>query len=227
LILVSIAYSLYYLYRKGPRRTSLFIFFLVGSTFLPLAIFDVLNGGSRISAAHRYLIPTYIGLQLSVAFLFSQKLSNDEEGRRAWQRVAFLILLLGGASCLASNRAESWWNKDPDGANPEIARVINRSVAPLIISDGWMGHLLSLSSALKSDVKLRINPLCFVCTRVTLFDSLPVIPGGFGDVFYFHPGWEPASYLDTLRRTFGTDNVQPVVFQRNRIALWKVIRPMP
>jgi uncharacterized membrane protein len=225
-VLGLLSYSLYYLFRNTPRRTYLFIFLLAGSSFLPLAIFDVLNGGSRTSAAQRYLIPAYVGLQLTVAFVLAQKISFERAKARgwAWHVVTSFIFLLGITSCWASSRSESWWIKDPDGVNPEIARIINRSVAPLVISDGWMGHVLSLSSQLNEQVKLKIDPLCYVCSSVSLSNSLSEVPSGFSDVFYFHPGYEPGADRESLLRLVGLSNLMPIVTQRGRIALWKVVK---
>jgi uncharacterized membrane protein len=224
LLLALLGYSMYYVYRKAPRRSWLFIYFLAGSTFLPLAIFDVLNGGSRISAAHRYLIPAYIALQLSLAFLLARKLLCEKEGHRsAWRGTAFVILLLGCASCWVSSRTESWWNKDPDGINPEIARIINRSTAPLVISDGWLGHAFSLSSSLGDAVRLRIEPRCYVCDSSFVQRTFPEIQSGFDDVFYFHPGWEPVAYSD-LQALLVSGYLKPMVSQHNHVVLWKVAK---
>jgi uncharacterized membrane protein len=46
---------------------------------------------------------------------------------------------------------------------------------------------------------------------------------GFTDVFYFHPGWEPPSYLPALTKS-SEYGVQSLVSQRGRTALWKVER---
>jgi hypothetical protein len=184
-----------------------------------------MNGGTRISAAHRYLIPAFLGLQLSVAFTLGQGMfgNRTRASRTMWLGVTLLIFLLGGVSCWISSLAETWWNKDPDGANPQIARLINKSVSPLIFSDGWMGHALSLSIGLRENVKLKIDPLCYVCSGFDLSREKPVVPEGFTDVFYFHPGWEPPSYLPAFAKSteYG---IQSSVSMRGRTALWKVER---
>ena len=71
LLSVLVGYSLYFVRKSAPRRASLFIFCLIGSSILPLALADLVNSGTRISAAQRYLIPGYLGLQLSVAFMLA------------------------------------------------------------------------------------------------------------------------------------------------------------
>jgi uncharacterized membrane protein len=227
LLLILIAYSLYSVCGATPRRTWLFILLLIGSSFLPLAVPDLINGGTRMSAAQRYLIPAYLGLQLAVAFTLAQKMFGDPAGARQgpWRGAGLLILLLGGLSCWVSSLSETWWNKDPDGINPEIARRINTSTSPLVLSDGWMGHVLSLSWLLRDDVKLKIEPLCYVCSGFDLSHGRPVIPDGVGDVFYFHPGWEPPSYLPAFTKSVDYGSIHPLLLQRGRTVLWRVDRP--
>jgi uncharacterized membrane protein len=225
LLSVLVGCSLYFVWKNAPRRASLFILCLIGSSFLPLALADLVNGGTRISAAQRYLIPAYLGLQLSVASMLARAMLDNPTGtpRTIWRGLILLIFLLGGVSCWISSLSETWWTKDPDGANPEIARLINKSASPLIFSDGWMGHVLSLSVGLKENVKLKIEPLCYVCGGFDLSRDKPVVPEGFTDVFYFHPGWEPPSYLPAFAKSteYG---MQASVLQRGRTALWKVER---
>jgi uncharacterized membrane protein len=224
LLLVLVGYSLYFLWKNAPRHAYLFIFCLIGSSFLPLALADLVNGGTRISAAQRYLIPGYLGLQLSVAYMLARVMLDNLSGApRSWRGAILLIFLLGGVSCWVSSRSETWWTKDPDGANREIARLINQSASPLIVSDGWMGHVISLSIGLNENVKLKIEPLCYVCSGFDLSRDKPEIPEGFTDVFYFHPGWEPPSYLPALTES-SEYGIQSLVSQRGQAALWKVER---
>jgi uncharacterized membrane protein len=225
LLLTLFSYSAFCLHRDSRRRSWIFIFLLMGSTLLPLVLADLLRGGGRLSAAHRYLIPGYVGIQLTISFLLGQKLSTECNPRRqtAWQFLTFLVIFLGLASSAASSRAESWWNKDPDGSNREIARIVNRSNAPLVISDGWMGHLFSVASYLNDTVKLRIEPLCYVCTSAPVRQPFPIITSGFTDVFYFHPGWEPGAFTD-LQKLSELGILQPVVSQHNRVVLWKLAK---
>jgi uncharacterized membrane protein len=228
-LMLLIGWSLQLVYRNTQSWTSLFIFILIGSSFLPLAISDLVNGGSRISAAQRYLIPTYLGLQLSVAFFLAERTFDEEPTarRRIWLGATLLVLSLGGVSCWVSRNAEAWWNKDPDGANPKIATLVNNAASPLLVSDGWMGHLLSLSSRLRDDVKIRIDPLCYVCSGFDLSRGEPVFAGEFRDVFYFHPGFEPPRYLPAFARSTEYGRLQPLVSQRGRVALWRIERTHP
>jgi uncharacterized membrane protein len=221
---ILIGYSVLVLCRQGPTKASLFILILIGSAFAPLLVVDLLRGGGRMSAAHRYLIPGYLGIQLAVSFLFAQKLFRERNSlRQIWWVQAVLVVVLGVVSCIASSQAESWWNKDPDGINREIARMINRSVTVLVVSDGWLGHLFSLSSYMNDAVKLRIEPRCYVCREGSDQRAFPAIPTEFVDVFYFHPGWEPRAYSNVMALS-ESGLLQPVISQHGSVVLWKLMK---
>jgi uncharacterized membrane protein len=217
-------YAALVLYREAPRAAWLFIFILVGSAMAPLVVVDLLRGGGRLAAANRYLIPGYLGLQLALAFLFAQKLFCERQLLgMIWPAQVLLVFFLGVLSCGISSRAESWWNKDPDGKNREIARIVNGSTKPLVISDGWLGHLFSLSSYLNDDVTLRIEPRCYVCRWDVDQRSFPTVKGEFTDIFYFHPGWEPRSYSNVLELS-EAGVLQPLISQGGQVAFWKLTK---
>ena len=73
IILALVGFAIYFLCRKTPMRVWLFILLLIATTFLFLAVPDVIKGGRR-SANPRYLVPCYVGIQLAVAYLLSVKL---------------------------------------------------------------------------------------------------------------------------------------------------------
>lgn len=154
------------------------------------------------------------------------KLSSDVSTREraAWQAITAFILLLGAVSCWTSSRAESWWNKDPEGVNPEIARIINRSEHPLIVSDDRMGALFSLSSVLQDKVQLLIEPRCYVCARTAIPPVLPQIPPQFSNVFFFRGGLEPGAYSEWLKELTEAGKAQPLLTQHGRVILWAVSR---
>ena len=222
-LIVLAGYSAFFISRETPRRVWIFIFLLVGSAFVPLALVDLWKGGGRMSAANRYFIPADIGIQLSLAYLLGTKLAQEgKTGRsRLWQGIGAFVALLGVVSCAVSSRAETWWNKDPEGLNSQIANLINRSTAPLIISDGWMGHLFSLNVGLSERAKLQIEPLCYVCSDVNIGWATPVVPDDFNEVFYFHPGWEPSAYRELAKTLALAGSLQPVFSLHNRVVLWK------
>ena len=93
-----------------------------------------------------------------------------------------MALLIGGGivSYAISSSAEVWWNKASSRNIPEVARIINRSSRPLVVSDSSglnPGNVISLSHLLDPEVRLRL----------VIDSELPTIPDGFSDVFLFNP----------------------------------------
>lgn len=110
--LILVGYAIYFLCRNAPQRVGLFILTLSGVTALALIVPDVILGGQR-STANRYLIPSYLGVQLAVTYLLSAKISTSIKKRQQqfWQ-LATVVLLLGGVlSCAISSQLNTSWHK--------------------------------------------------------------------------------------------------------------------
>ena len=136
----------------------------------------------------RYLIPSYLGVQIAVAHLLARKISDRNIsilGRQFWQLVPTTLLLCGIISCGVSSQALYWWNK---GAfqNLHTAQIINQSIQPLIVSSGFfrtdgsiVGNILSLSHVLDPKVRLQL----------TIEPEIPSIPNDFdfSNVFLYKP----------------------------------------
>jgi uncharacterized membrane protein len=75
-ILLLVVYAIYFLFRKTPLQVWLFVLLLMASTTLPLVLPDLISGGKRSTIA-RYQLPSYLGIQLAIAYLLSTKLSQD------------------------------------------------------------------------------------------------------------------------------------------------------
>jgi uncharacterized membrane protein len=181
-VLILIGYSFYFLYRNAPKRIWLFILTLVGVTALALMLPDLIVGGRR-SHTYRYLVPCYLGIQLTVAYLFAHQISGFS--RKIWQQktwqIIMLVLISGGIlSCAISSQAQAWWNKYTEQNNPQTARIINQAPHPLLVSDSSIGYVISLSYFLDAKVRLLLLP------EVRKIEStLPRIPDNFSDVFLF------------------------------------------
>lgn len=67
LALGAIAYAFYCLCRYSPRDFWLFVLIFTSASALPLVIPDLVLGGQR-STAGRYLLPTFLGIQLALAY---------------------------------------------------------------------------------------------------------------------------------------------------------------
>ena len=85
-------YALYVLWRTAETRIWLFVVLLVAVPFLALALPDLVLGGAR-TLRIRYLIPSYIGLQLALAYWFgTQAVQVRTWGQKAC-RVGLVALL--------------------------------------------------------------------------------------------------------------------------------------
>jgi uncharacterized membrane protein len=184
LLVVFVIYALYFLCRRTPERISWFIVLLVGIPFLALALPDLIVGGQR-SLRVRYLFPSFLGIQLAIAYLFTTHLfpkpnrspssppspsspssphSIPPSSRPAhlrtlpWLLLLTLFLAINIWACCRSAQAEVWWTKSSVKSDfiPPIARLINAVDQPLIMSDADLIMLLSFSYELDPDVRLRL-----------------------------------------------------------------------
>jgi uncharacterized membrane protein len=175
-VLIVATYSVYFLCAQAPGRTWLFVLALIVMPMLMVAVPDFLLGGARSGLAARYLLPSYLGIQLAVAHLLATKMTGASPfRRRGWQAVTALVIVCGVVSCTISSQAESWWIK-PSYGTLEQARIINQCHRPLLIMP-VSGYLLSFSHVLHPKVRLWV---------VVKPEALHV-SNGFSDVFALNP----------------------------------------
>ena len=194
LILVAIVgYAIYFLCSETSKEVWLFVLVLVAVTALAVMLPDVILGGIR-STKPRYLFPTYLGMQIAVAYLLATKISAPGvpgRQRQVW-KVLTVVLLTGSVlSDAVSCQAESWWTKEWGRENPAIAREIDRATKPLVvseISEVSLGNILSMSHLLAPKVMLQLVLLDKQArSQAQLLDTptIPKIPSGFSDVFVY------------------------------------------
>lgn len=189
LALLLIAYSLYFICRHTPWRFWLFVLLLISSSCLPLILPDLILGGQR-STAGRYLVPTVIGVQIAIAtVLMMQSQVKNRLSRRCWRSVTAIVLMLAIVSNFSILKADSTWPKFLSYGMPEVARIVNKSPDPLVISSSDainFGSVFSLSHA----IDLQAHFLLFDFGRV-LDDSSPSeLMEKFEDVFLLNPSDE-------------------------------------
>jgi uncharacterized membrane protein len=114
--------------------------------------------GSGISTQARYLVPCYLGIQISIAYLFADRLSCTSLSswqRRSWQ-IAIVLLISGGIlSSFVSSQAESWSIKYSRNQH-QVAKIINQAANPLVISDSSPVSVLSLAHHVDSKVQFEL-----------------------------------------------------------------------
>lgn len=193
IILILVGYAIYFLCRNTPKRVSLFILTLIGVTALALVVPDLISGGKR-SSVTRYLIPCYLGMQLAVAYLFTNKITSIFQG--VWQqklwRLGMILLLSGGIlSCVISSQAEFWWNKYTSANHTQVAAIINQADQPLLLTKSL--EVISLSYLL--DPKVKFSWLSQKSVKMANGEKLkkltiPENTDKFSDVFLYNPSRE-------------------------------------
>lgn len=168
------AYALYYVWRTAPARVWLLVLGLSASTIVPFVALDI-TGGSHFSTIGKYLVPSWLGIQLAMAYLFGSML---ERSRRAplWAAGLIATLALGFTSSLIGVRSQVWWDNHDAITIPSIVREINATDAPLVLAQPDFA-ILQLTHYVKRDA------------RVELYASKgdPIIYPGFGAHLFLSP----------------------------------------
>ena len=178
IILIMVGYSFYLLVNKKTTRVWLFVVtltFMIVGIILPA---DLIRGGIR-SITSRYMIPCYLGIQISVAYLFTQ-VQFTIQLQKLWRIALVVLLSIGIASCCLYVSADNWWNKSGSLLNVSIARTFNSASKPLIITEFseylvWdIGNLLAMSHLIDPKAKfLLMSP------------KNVEIPGNFNEIFLY------------------------------------------
>jgi uncharacterized membrane protein len=181
-----ILFSTYAVCRQTKRAAWLFILTAIFVPFLLLALPDLLSGGKR-SAVTRYLLPSFPGVQLAVGYLMAQLLVK---GKQFWRIIFAAIMSVTIYSCTLNALADTSWSKDLSFHNWEVARAINASSSPLLISDrgdDWtnLGDLLSLSYILAPDVRVALFSYPTKLEKVR-----EILATNKSEVFVFRPSTE-------------------------------------
>jgi uncharacterized membrane protein len=219
LILILAIYSCYFLIRYTPKKAWLFIVILVSLTALAQILPDLIWQGQR-SLQSRYLVPTYLGFQLSVSYLLATSLLQPTH---VWKKylgktILIILLTLGVISGLSISQARDWDYLDQKGTasslNLQLAPVINQSEQPLIVSEATHSFVLALSH-LVSD---RVNFQLFNDREVEQWQkklNLSQAYNHFSDVFILYPDKEFLEFIDRDKK-----------FKRESVAngLYKVIK---
>ena len=210
--LTLVGYSIYFICQSTNYKVWSFIITLIVVPALPLILPDLIVGSIR-SSTEAYLIPSYLGIQLAVAYLLTMQLYNGSGSRRSfWPIIMTLVIICGLISSKVSSQAETWWNKGMNYGNPQVAQIINQSNRPLLISDAFSnnyGNVFSLSYLLEPKVRfLLVNN-----------QKIPKIPDGFTDVFLLNPSETWGKTIEKKYK-FKTD----IVYRDNYYSIWKLAK---
>jgi uncharacterized membrane protein len=206
LLLLTIAYSIYWLCRSTPKRVWLFVLSAIGMTVIVLIAVK--------GIADRYTIAYILGIQLALAYLFATKIlvATNNRKQKLWKLGFIALISMQIISCTVSSQSQLWWNKYPSSTkyNPAIAQIVNESQKPLIISHGGnniTGKILSLSYLLKPQVQflLVVKP------------NLVEIPEGFSDVFLYRATESLLFELEKVQNY----HIQPI-YKPGDVWLWRL-----
>ncbi|NEO64725.1 MAG: hypothetical protein F6J98_31740 [Moorea sp. SIO4G2] len=227
-IVVLVIYGLYSLCRYTPKQVWLFVLLLMGFTSLPLVLPDVISGGMRSTIA-RYQLPTYIGIQLTISYLLSRKLSKFSIGiwqKRLWRLTTVILLSCGVISGVLIVQAETWWTKYSDYYNADVANIINQSPAPLVLSDSTHNRILSMSHKLDPKVKLKLIKTIKNIPEIPE-EKLPKISGNFSDIFVLENIPSPSLLRSSIEKhsnyKFNLIYEGNIGFKKRKVLLWKKI----
>ncbi|AFZ19339.1 glycosyltransferase family 39 protein [Allocoleopsis franciscana] len=214
-----VIYSLYFLARDSPKRAWLFIFLLIGFTSLVIIIPDLILG-RRTSVTGRYMIPSYLGIQLSVSYLLGSKINPTLLSNRFhqfWKLILLALLTSGVISCVIISQSQTWWNNLTDTHNRQLAQIINQTSNPLVIQEIDSApprynvfNLISLSYLLNPEVKFKFIPK----------NTTTKIPPKFSNIFFMAPSHVLQSGIEIDYQT----KIEPID-GNPETRLWKLIKP--
>ncbi|MBE9127200.1 MULTISPECIES: glycosyltransferase family 39 protein [unclassified Coleofasciculus] len=202
MVLALVSYSIYFLFRNSPERVWLFVLTLIATPALALILPDLIFGGQR-SLVTRYLIPTFLGIQLAVAYLFATKLTPTASklcSQKLWKGGIVVLISIGVLSSVNISQSEVWWNKADDNIHHTLASIINQAKKPVVISDDWFPNVLSFSHQLEPKVRFQL----------VIEPNIPEIGDDFSDVFLYKPSQNMKTELSkkyTLKNINKTNQV--------------------
>ncbi len=210
IILVLMFYSIYFICRRSSKDVWLFVLTLIGSVGIPLLITDFVF--QKRYATSRYTLPSVLGIQLAVAYLFTTKITSVSTKiwqKKLWSLVAFIVIISGVTSGLIQSQAQIWWNKLPEKYQeyPKIANIISQGNKPLLITDtdNILPPIQMLSYLVDQKVRFQIVDK----------NHLPEITNGFTDIFLFKPS-------DFLKA--GIEKIYNSKLQQINDLIWKITK---
>lgn len=98
------------------------------------------------------------------------------------------VLFARTVSLAASSQAETWWTTQQENSIA-VARVVNRSEKPLLVSDAYLIYPLVFANYLRPDVAIVLRPLCYECADPSppQWDPSMFPQGSFTNVYALGP----------------------------------------
>jgi uncharacterized membrane protein len=158
LLTLLVGYAVYYVAKTAPLKASSFVLSFIFVLALSLCLLDVFAGSSRATIT-RYLYPSFLGVEIAVAYLLAVKTHSTPNSLlgSGWKLVSAILLGAGLASCGMIATSDRWWTKAPENYVLAASRIINQDKAPLVVSDAWFVNILSLEHNLRSDSRFQLT----------------------------------------------------------------------
>jgi uncharacterized membrane protein len=156
--LIFCIYVIYFIISNKQIKTNprIFILSLFFTPTITVLLTDIVNGNQRFLVP-RYLIPSFLGLQIAIAYFFAARLMSYSPKNRIWQIIISVVFSFMILSDISFVTATKWPTKEPSNLNFDVAKIINRSKSPLVLSDAFFIKVFSLSYALSPDVKYQLT----------------------------------------------------------------------
>jgi uncharacterized membrane protein len=201
LALAIAALSIVVVARASESRVRTFAFTMTIVPVVPFILFDAIHG-AHYATIPRYLTAGWIGLELCVAGAIVSAIKFG--GRAAFGAyAAFAFLVAAGAlSAIIDNGAENWWDNDDQVAYQAVARRINTTPQPLIVSYDFHELPLLISNYVRpgSSFLLYLRP------------HVPDLPPGTRQAYLLVPvPAELATFQARDGRRYRITNVSPLV----------------
>ncbi len=151
------------LYPRSRNGALLCIGLLFASTTVPFLAADLWSGGI-LGYVFRYAAPAALAWMLALAFVLGCLVEQDGPYRRLGCGAAFGALALMGWGAYLENQEVYPAQKAPSDYG-SVASYLNLHPGITLLSDEYVGSLLSLSSHARADLPVLFRPRCLSCPQ--------------------------------------------------------------
>jgi uncharacterized membrane protein len=178
LVVMLIGLSIGWVIRDNSRSVWLFLVISAGIVYCPLAIADLTLGGRR-SLVFRYLAPSFVAIEIMVAFFLvalmmahSPMATKPQKPARAWGSCLALIAIIG--ALVSGSLSVTLMNRAFDPAQQplfQVATALQNVPRARLVSDARPGLLMPLAHLLDKELLARGE------TDIQLqFTARPLVP---------------------------------------------------
>lgn len=192
--------SLYFLIRFTPRRVWSLVVISIVLTPLVLVTADLILGGGR-SLQSRYLLPSVLFVQISVAYFLTKcMIFSLYTWEKVFWRFAYLaIVFVGVISAIIISKTPGWdyleQGATANALNLKMAPLINVANRPVVISEATHSFVLGLSHLVNKDVEFQvINDV--EASKFSSYFNMLELTQKYEEVFVYFPDQQFKSFLE-------------------------------